>query len=624
MSLALVLTRTMKASRSALVLLLLCGLILSGLPYLDALEGDACTVKSDLAGICRASSKCEPIVDKYFKSGRLTILDIPSCGLGTHEEIVCCPHELGTSQVASTTTSTTTSTSTTTRRTTTTTRRATTTTTRRPTTPTTSKLNQESPYFDFSQLLNGKPTKRPSQDHVPSNSNANGPEMNPSQQLPQPSPPLEPTWRSTDGFQSVGPMGPAPSVGRQSRIINRPQSLRWPERPGRRSQSMVMPGRDSGDLIQLVNDRLRQQGMDIVPGHEVITFEMESTSTARPPPVATIPNVDLDPWAPFRFRPSPADELNSNDLSNGVAEAFGSETTTTRTIQPTPTTRVDISPTTERPAVRACREFTERQEANALSPHILNGLPVEDGTYPHMAAIAYSVFGRIDYRCGGSLISTRHVLTAAHCVNSESDTPVHVRLGTVNIEEVNDSYQDIAVTSNIRIHPEYVSSSKYNDVAILELVEEVKLSFTVFPACLETNPVDPPAAAKLFVAGWGVMNTTNRHTSKKLLRAPLNIVPLDQCQLSYMGQPTSSRFLEKGIVDSLLCAADLLRQAADACQGDSGGPLVYERDIVNSKYTLLGIISSGFGCATKTPGLYARVASYLDFIESVVWPNNVV
>ncbi|XP_034489720.1 serine protease persephone-like isoform X3 [Drosophila innubila] len=397
MSLALVLTRTMKASRSALVLLLLCGLILSGLPYLDALEeGDACTVKSDLAGICRASSKCEPIVDKYFKSGRLTILDIPSCGLGTHEEIVCCPHELG------------------------------------------------------------------------------------------------------------------------------------------------------------------------------------------------------------------------------------SETTTTRTIQPTPTTRVDISPTTERPAVRACREFTERQEANALSPHILNGLPVEDGTYPHMAAIAYSVFGRIDYRCGGSLISTRHVLTAAHCVNSESDTPVHVRLGTVNIEEVNDSYQDIAVTSNIRIHPEYVSSSKYNDVAILELVEEVKLSFTVFPACLETNPVDPPAAAKLFVAGWGVMNTTNRHTSKKLLRAPLNIVPLDQCQLSYMGQPTSSRFLEKGIVDSLLCAADLLRQAADACQGDSGGPLVYERDIVNSKYTLLGIISSGFGCATKTPGLYARVASYLDFIESVVWPNNVV
>lgn len=40
------------------------------------------------------------------------------------------------------------------------------------------------------------------------------------------------------------------------------------------------------------------------------------------------------------------------------------------------------------------------------------------------------------------------------------------------------------------------------------------------------------------------------------------------------------------------------------------------------KYRLVGIVSSGFGCASSTPGLYTRVAAFLDFIEKIVWPNG--
>lgn len=102
------------------------------------------------------------------------------------------------------------------------------------------------------------------------------------------------------------------------------------------------------------------------------------------------------------------------------------------------------------------------------------------------------------------------------------------------------------------------------------------------------------------------------------------MVPLAQCNDSFAEQPLSHRYLEKGIIDSLLCAADLIKGTKDACQGDSGGPLVLERDKENNKYSVMGVISSGFGCATTTPGLYTRVASYLDFIEGIVWPNGFV
>lgn len=163
-----------------------------------------------------------------------------------------------------------------------------------------------------------------------------------------------------------------------------------------------------------------------------------------------------------------------------------------------------------------------------LTSHILGGIPVDPAYYPHMAAIAFNELGNIRFGCGGSLISTRFVLTAAHCVNSQDQIPVYVRLGTVDIANVGAHYQDINVTvgdthklsfhaihiefplqSNIRVHPEYLSTSKYNDIAILELAEEAKLNNYTYPACLETDLADPPENANLYVAGWGIMNKTS-------------------------------------------------------------------------------------------------------------------
>lgn len=58
----------------------------------------------------------------------------------------------------------------------------------------------------------------------------------------------------------------------------------------------------------------------------------------------------------------------------------------------------------------------------------------------------------------------------------------------------------------------------------------------------------------------------------------------------------------------------------DSCLGDSGGPLQYFADKDSGIATVLGIVSVGFSCATALPSLYTRVAFYLDWIESIVWP----
>merc|ERR1712107_787088 len=61
-----------------------------------------------------------------------------------------------------------------------------------------------------------------------------------------------------------------------------------------------------------------------------------------------------------------------------------------------------------------------------------------------------------------------------------------------------------------------------------------------------------------------------------------------------------------------LCA---FAKDTDTCQGDSGGPLTVPE---NGKYTLVGVVSYGWGCASSTPGIYARVQGFLPWIKNLI------
>ncbi|KAH8250613.1 hypothetical protein KR038_002464 [Drosophila bunnanda] len=600
---------------------LLLGILLLAGSYesVDAEEGDDCKLVMDLPGICRGSSACDTI-EGYLRSGTLSASQVPSCGLGLIEENICCPIApcCPTDQVQLPAPSP----------------------SPPPPTfpfPSTSKEREREPvsqpprereprldenldFFDFNKLLSTT-TVKPQKTHE-------------SMKMPTQSvgpwgiaPPRPPT--TTVRSWIVAPWGWENSQNEPRVVVNRPMTT-----PRSNRQQQNSRDRGNQNLIHLVNDRLRHQGMQIEPAREVQMPTRQTTPAPSPVP-ATVRN----PFEPFQFRgqdrpqePQPWREP-SNDLddevdfgpnpssSNFTLPELRTTTTTASPVNPvSPTSRVNVPDNGERPAVAACTKLRSKVRIKSITPHILGGVPVELGVYPHMAAIAYTTFGTVDFRCGGSLIASRYVLTAAHCVNSDKNTPTFVRLGTVNIEEPTADYQDINVV-NLHIHPDYVSSSKYNDIAILELAEDAHETEYIWPACLYTDTADPPLDSKLFVAGWGVLNVTNRARSKILLRASLNLVQVDKCNASFAEQLSTIRALKRGIIDSLLCAADS-KQLKDACQGDSGGPLIQEVNIEDGIYSVMGVISSGLGCATKTPGLYTRVSSFLSYIEGIVWPDN--
>ncbi|XP_048511501.1 serine protease snake-like isoform X2 [Athalia rosae] len=250
------------------------------------------------------------------------------------------------------------------------------------------------------------------------------------------------------------------------------------------------------------------------------------------------------------------------------------------------------------------------------NPLIIGGVVSQPGEFSHMAALGWlTPENEASFLCGGSLISDRWVITAAHCTHGPSGSPKVVRLGARRLGDKT-AGKLIGVEEIVR-HPSYNPPAIYADLALLKLDQDIKLGSDIRPACLYTEFDTTPLQA--WATGWGVTGL-GEEQSDELLKARLDVVDNVDCAMKL----NRSAAIPRGVVPSMLCAGDLSGDwRSDTCQGDSGGPLQIIHPRHKCLHQIIGITSFGRLCALRnSPGVYTRISHYIDWIEKIVWPNN--
>lgn len=163
--------------------------------------------------------------------------------------------------------------------------------------------------------------------------------------------------------------------------------------------------------------------------------------------------------------------------------------------------------------------------------------------------------------------------------------------------------EQVIQVEQMLMHPNYVSETSDNDIALLRLRKPIVYSTYVVPVCLPLRDMAERelwAVSKHMVSGWG-KRSEDGPTSRVLRLLHVPRIRTQECVESSNVTLTSNMF-----------CAGYIEGKQDSCKGDSGGPLVTR---YRNTTFLLGIVSWGRGCARPgSYGIYTRVSNYLQWI----------
>lgn len=225
----------------------------------------------------------------------------------------------------------------------------------------------------------------------------------------------------------------------------------------------------------------------------------------------------------------------------------------------------------------------------------MGGADAREGQFPFQVSLRLPLNKHF---CGGSILSDRWVITAAHCTIDQKPSSISVAVGTIQVSE-GEIYDVMRVIN----HEGYNSNRVFNDVSLLKTASSIEFSALVQPIAIRSSTRNAKEVAT--ASGWGLTSSPGK-IPNTLQFIALKTISNEECARRHVLSNRSNIY--KGSV------CTLTKQNEGLCMGDSGGPLTVEGQ-------LLGIVSWGMPCARGYPDVFTRVPVFEKWIKEKMATN---
>ncbi|CAO1363856.1 unnamed protein product [Diamesa serratosioi] len=233
-------------------------------------------------------------------------------------------------------------------------------------------------------------------------------------------------------------------------------------------------------------------------------------------------------------------------------------------------------------------------DAIPISPFVVNGTDAQIDEFPFI--VSFKLINGI-HNCGGSILNSMWVVTAAHCLTRPAENQTIQFDNTV----VSSNGTNVIQVEKCIQHSAYdPQNTLINDIGLIKLMEPISSQFSEFRVRLPLSGAYYKTGTPSVLAGWGY-NATGGIAQKTLQKVNLQIFSASDCNAIHSNK----------IHNTNICGG-VLEGGKGQCSGDSGGPMLVDG-------VLVGIVSWSIKPCTIAPypGVYTAVSHYIGWIKEM-------